>query len=152
MKQLKILFSVLLITLFSLNTFAQENTAKWLTNYEEALALSKKENKPILMSFSGSDWCANCMRLERVVFSSNAFKTFSAKNFVLLKVDFPAKKKNKLSPEMTKQNDSLAEKFNKSGSFPTVIILGIDGKLIGTTGYKKMSAEAYVTHLNSFLK
>jgi thioredoxin-related protein len=152
MKQLKILIPVLLITLLSLSTFAQENTVKWLTNYEEALAISKKENKPILMNFSGSDWCANCMRLEKVVFNSNVFKTFSEKNFVLLKLDFPAKRKNKLSPEMTKQNDGLAEKFNKTGAFPTVTILAVNGKLLGTTGYKKMSAEAYIIHLQSFLK
>ena len=113
MKYIKLLIPFLLITLLSMSSFAQESTAKWLTNYEEALAVSKKESKPILMNFSGSDWCANCMRLEKVVFSSNAFKTFSDKNFVLLKVDFPAKQKNKLSPEMTKQNDGLAEKFNK---------------------------------------
>lgn len=152
MKHIKILLPVLLITLFSMSSFAQESTVKWLTNYEEALKVSKKENKPILINFSGSDWCANCMRLEKVVFSSNAFKTYSDKKFVLLKADFPAKKKNKLSPEMTKQNDGLAEKYNKTGAFPTVTILGVDGKVIGTTGYKKMSAEAYVTHLQSFLK
>lgn len=152
MKYIKLLIPFLLITLLSMSSFAQESTAKWLTNYEEALAVSKKESKPILMNFSGSDWCANCMRLEKVVFSSNAFKTFSDKNFVLLKVDFPAKQKNKLSPEMTKQNDGLAEKFNKTGAFPTVTIIGVNGNLLGTTGYKKMSAEAYVAHLNSFLK
>lgn len=152
MKHIKLFIPVVLITLFSLSSFAQENTTKWLTNYEEALALSKKEDKPILMNFSGSDWCANCMRLEKVVFSSEAFKIFSTKNFVLLRLDFPAKKKNKLSPEMTKQNDALAEKFNKTGAFPTVTILGVDGKVKGITGYKKMSAEAYVSHLQSFLK
>ena len=104
------------------------------------------------MNFSGSDWCANCMRLEKVVFSSEVFKKYAAENLVLLSLDFPAKKKNKLSPEMTKQNDGLAEKFNKTGAFPTVTILGVDGKALGTTGYKKMSAEAYVAHLQSFLK
>jgi len=152
MKYIKLFTPLLLITLFSFNSFAQESTAKWLTNYEEALAASKKESKPILINFSGSDWCANCMRLEKVVFSSAVFKTFSAKNFVLLKADFPAKKKNKLSPEMTKQNDGLAEKFNKTGAFPTITIIGDNGKVLGTTGYKKISAAAYVAHLNSFLK
>ncbi len=152
MNNLKKILPILLIGIMTLTSFTEEGESVWLTNYEEALALSKKENKSILMSFSGSDWCANCMRLEKVVFSSEAFKKYATENFVLLNLDYPAKKKNRLSPEMTKQNDELAEKYNKTGTFPTVLILSSEEKVLGTTGYKKISAEAYVSHLKSLVK
>jgi len=152
MKSLKITLSILLVGIIPITSFAQEKESIWITNYEEALMVSKKENKSILMSFSGSDWCANCMRLEKMVFSTEAFKKYATENFVLLQLDFPYKKKNKLAPALTKQNDELAEKYNKTGTFPTVLILSPEEKVLGITGYKKRSAEAYVTHLKALVK
>lgn len=37
----------------------------WQTNFEEAKVLAQKENKNIVLVFSGSDWCAPCMKLEK---------------------------------------------------------------------------------------
>ena len=152
MKQIKLLIPVLLLSLFSLSSFSQENNSIWLTNYEEALALSKKENKRILMSFTGSDWCTYCKRLDKVVFISEVFKEYATANFVLLNLDFPAKKKNELSAELTKQNEELAEKYNSKASFPRVLIVNSEGTVLAITGYKKLSAEAYVEHLKTIAK
>ena len=41
--------------------------AQWQTNYDEALALAKNENKPIVLVFSGSDWCGPCIRLKKTI-------------------------------------------------------------------------------------
>ncbi|MCE5318679.1 MAG: thioredoxin family protein [Parachlamydia sp.] len=32
----------------------------WMTNYEEAVTKSKSSSKPLLMFFTGSDWCGWC--------------------------------------------------------------------------------------------
>ncbi|PKP44959.1 MAG: thioredoxin family protein [Bacteroidetes bacterium HGW-Bacteroidetes-12] len=151
MKKLKFMAMVLVLAA-SLTSFTDNENSAWLTNYNEAIKKAKTENKLILMDFSGSDWCANCIRLEKSVFQTEAFKTYAKDKFILLNVDFPMKAKNKLSPELTKQNAELAKKYNNDGQFPTVIILNSDEKVLAKTGYIEGGAEVYINHLNKLLK
>lgn len=121
----------------------------WTSNMEEAKIKAAKEDKKILLVFSGSDWCAPCMKLEKTVWKSDAFKEESEKKYILVKADFPKKKGNQLSPEMTENNKKLAEKYNKAGNFPLVVVLDKNGKTLGMTGFKNVSAENYIKLLNS---
>jgi thiol-disulfide isomerase/thioredoxin len=34
----------------------------WKSSFEEALLISKEEDKPIVLVFAGSDWCAPCIK------------------------------------------------------------------------------------------
>ena len=65
----------------------------WLTDFEEAGKQAAKEDKAILMDFTGSDWCGWCIKLDKEVFSKKEFLDFASKHLVLLEVDFPRKKK-----------------------------------------------------------
>lgn len=142
-----------LIAVSSLAAFTiPPNSQNWTSNYQEALAKANSESKNVLMVFSGSDWCANCMRLESSVFNTQHFQEYASENLVLLKLDFPLRKKNKLSEELTKQNEQLAERFNKAGAFPTVVILSAAEQELGRTGYKPVGPEAYIGHLQGLLK
>ncbi len=138
---------------FGMQSFVEQSTVlKWVTNYDEAIRLSKAENKTILMSFSGSDWCASCMKLEQVIFETDVFKAYAAKNLILLKLDFPVRAKNKLSKEQTEHNEELASKYNSNGQFPTVVLLNSEKEVLGVTGYKKVDAQGYIAHLSTFIK
>lgn len=128
------------------------NSQTWVTNIEEAKTLAAKENKNILLVFSGSDWCAPCMKLEKVVWKSEEFKQEAENKWVLLRADFPKKKGNQLSAELTASNKKLAEKYNKGGNFPLVVILDKTGKVIGMTGFKNVTAEEYIKMINSLVK
>ena len=44
-------------------TYAQN----WQTTFDNAKTVAEKENKNILLVFSGSDWCGPCMKLDNVV-------------------------------------------------------------------------------------
>lgn len=151
MKKIKFI-AMMLVLAASLTSFTGNENSAWLTNYNEALKKAKAENKLILMDFSGSDWCANCIRLEKSVFQTETFKAYAKEKFILLNVDFPMKAKNKLSPELTKQNAELAKKYNNDGQFPTVIILNSDEKVLAKTGYIEGGVEVYIKHLNDLLK
>lgn len=105
-----ILFSLLFLTTLS---FAQN----WTTSLDSAKTEAISSNKNILLVFSGSDWCAPCIKLDRTIFQSDVFKTEAEKKWVLLKADFPKKKGNLLSAEQTESNKKLAEKYNKEGNF-----------------------------------
>jgi thioredoxin-related protein len=141
---------IALLVMLSLTTlgFSQE----WKTSLEEAKAEANKENKKILLVFSGSDWCAPCMKLEKNVWQSEVFKKEATEKYVLIKADFPKKKANQLSSELTENNNKLAEKYNKDGNFPLVVMLDKNGKVQGMTGFKNISAENYVKLLNTLEK
>lgn len=106
----------------------------WHTNWESAAKESKKTGKPILIDFTGSDWCGWCIKLHDEVFSKPEFKTWAAENVVLLELDFPRKKKQ--SAAVKKANTELAQKYNVEG-FPTVVFAQADGKELGRFGYAK---------------
>jgi len=138
---------VAFFAILNLSVLAQE--ANWITDFETAKAQAAKEGKSILMSFSGSDWCGNCIRLDKTLFQSEEFKKFASEHLVLLKLDFPAKKKNKLSDEQTKHNEALAEKFNKKGVFPTTLVLNEKGELIKPMTYPLSSVADYLSNLTT---
>ncbi|MFN3968887.1 thioredoxin family protein [Flavobacterium sp.] len=139
------LFALVLITT---NTFAQN----WTTNIEEAKATAAKENKNILLVFSGSDWCAPCIKLDKNVWQSTEFKTYADEKFVLLRADFPKKKANVLPEELKKANLALAEKYNKDGFFPLVVVLDANGKVVARKGYENQTAEKYIAELQALIK
>lgn len=144
MKQLITIFLILISSL----SFAQN----WLTNLEEAKIQAQAESKNIVLVFSGSDWCTPCIKLEKNIWMSDEFKNEAAEKWILVKANFPRKKANQLSQEQTKHNRQLAEKYNKEGSFPLVVILSPEGKLLGKTGFKNISPSEYIDMIHSLEK
>ena len=140
------LFAMIGLLIF-VSAFTLPTSTPWLTDMDQAKAKAAKEDKFILMSFQGSDWCANCMRLEKDLFENSAFDGFAKDNLVLLKLDFPARKKNQLPAEQKAHNEKLAEKYNKSGSFPMVLILDSDGKVVGKMKHPSKSVNEYLSSL-----
>lgn len=128
------------------SVFAQE----WLTKLDEAKSKATETNQNILLVFSGSDWCVPCMKLEKSIWNSEEFKTFSDDHFVLLRADFLKQKKNRLSEEQQAHNEQLAEKYNPNGFFPLVLVLNNEGEVLGQTGYKNVSPSEYIKQLVEF--
>jgi len=106
---------------------------QWLTDLPKAQAQAKKENKMVMMDFTGSDWCGWCIKLKKEVFSTSEFAKYAKDNLVLVEVDFPHKKE--LPEEQKKANEALQQKYNVDG-FPTIVMLDGEGKKAGTiVGY-----------------
>jgi thioredoxin-related protein len=141
---------IIIILFIFMGTFSYSQN--WKTNFDEAKKEAAEQNKNILLVFSGSDWCAPCIKLDNVVWKSEVFKMEAEKNWVIYKADFPKKKANQLTPELTESNKKLAEKYNKNGSFPLVILLDKTGKVIGMTGFKNISATDYIQLIHSLEK
>ena len=126
----------------------QASEALWLTDFEQAKQVAAEKKRPILVNFSGSDWCSWCIRLDKEVFSQAIFKQYAGEDLVLFVADFPRGKK--LPDKVRLQNEALAEKHGVRG-FPTVLLLDAAGKTVATTGYRPGGAEAYVAHLRGLL-
>ncbi|RYJ42553.1 thioredoxin family protein [Flavobacterium beibuense] len=137
-----------LLLFISATCFAQD----WKYNVDEAKALAARENKNIVLVFSGSDWCAPCIKLDRNIWQSEEFKNESSRKWVLLKADFPKKKQNALLQAQQEHNDKLAEKYNQEGNFPLVVVIDKTGKVLGKTGFKNISPKEYIALLHSFEK
>lgn len=60
---MKKIFITLLIVLGSFAVEAQE--LKWETDINKAIKVSNKTKKPMLLFFTGSDWCGWCIRLQK---------------------------------------------------------------------------------------
>jgi thioredoxin-related protein len=124
----------------------------WKYNFEEAKELAKQQDKNIILIFSGSDWCAPCIKLEKNIWQSEAFQKESAENWILVKANFPRKKANQLSEEQSNHNRNLAEKYNIEGSFPLVVLLDNTGKVLGKMGFKNVPPEEYIKMIHALEK
>lgn len=119
----------------------------WLTNAEEAFTLSSDQDLPLMMVFSGSDWCKPCIQLHQEIFETDMFEEFARNTVILLKVDFPKARKNRLDPERQQQNNLLADTWNPHGEFPLVVVLSSDREVLFTTGYRSGGPASYIQHL-----
>ena len=125
-------------------------SANWLTDFDQAKNLAKENHQFILLSFSGSDWCAPCVKMKKEIFDTPRFQDFAETNLVLVKADFPRHKKNQLDAEQKAHNERLAEQFNPKGKFPLTILLDSEGKVIREwDGYSNMSLENFMNELQS---
>ena len=136
----------LLIIAF-LSVFSSVRADVWTTDYDAAVKEAKKENKPVMLLFTGSDWCRWCIRLENEVLDESEFERYAEKNLICVEADFPRRKK--VTAGVKRQNMELQKKYGIRG-FPTVLLLNPDNeKILARTGYRKGGPEKYVKHLQA---
>ncbi|NRD22434.1 thioredoxin family protein [Winogradskyella litoriviva] len=140
----KLIFIIFL--LLSIQVYSQN----WQTDFETSKELASKGDKIIVLVFQGSDWCAPCIKLDREVWNTQEFQDLAKDKLIMLQADFPRRKKNKLSNEQQEHNNTLADKYNKNGYFPYVVILDSDGNQIGSLGYEKTTPTKYFEKIVSF--
>jgi len=123
----KLLFLVALFIGFSAT--AQEDVKlDWLTDFDKAKKIAKKTNKPILIYFTGSDWCPPCKMLKEDFFYTEKFKE-KAKDFVLVMADFP-RRIDIITEEQREKNKKLGRKYNTKEKFPNIVAVDHKGKEI----------------------
>ena len=89
---------------------------------------------------------------DKAPISAANFLTYAKDHFIMLQADFPRRKKNALSPELQAHNNALAERYNKGGVFPFVVVLNKDGRVLGQTSYSKKTPQEYIVELEGFIK
>lgn len=147
----------ILIVAFVLGSFAiQAQELKWETDINKAISVSNKSKKPMLLFFTGSDWCGWCIRLQKEVLKTPEFATWAKKNVVLVELDFP--RKTAQAEAIKTQNAALQEAFGIQG-FPTVYFATAKQKNgkpsftgIGSTGYVAGGPTAWLATADDILK
>jgi len=136
-------------TTISLNAAnASGQGINWQTSYETAVNQAKSSSKPILLFFTGSDWCGWCNRLEDEVFNTAEFAGSSKDKFIFVKIDFPLY--TALPQQLNEQNKQLKKRYDIR-SFPTIVIIDPQEQQIGTTGYRAGGPGQYSAHLDKLI-
>ena len=149
-------FGAILIFLLPVSLKSQQvtpfDTMLWHTRYDEALALAKKDSLPLVLVFSGSDWCKPCIRLHEQVLVTDTFSDWAKSRVVLVSVDFPKQKKNALPKELVTQNEMLADRFNSTGVFPLFLLLTADEKIIGNVEFHNETPGQFILLITKLLQ
>lgn len=121
----------------------------WIPTYKEALKKAKKEKKPVLIYFTGSDWCGPCKILDDQLFHTEKFKSLADKDLVLLEVDIP-RRRDLVAPAKMKENLYLQKKYRVK-AFPTLMFVNHRGKkLAAKKGY--IMTEYYYPFFQSIIR
>lgn len=125
--------------------FSQQNET-----FIQKLDKAKTEHKKVMLYFSGSDWCAPCVKFKKFIVNTEEFQSFAKTNLLIYNADFPRQSKNKLSKETEKENDALAEKYNPKGQFPLILLLDENGNVIKKwEEYPKETIPEFIEKLKS---
>ncbi|RBN49148.1 thioredoxin family protein [Flavobacterium psychrolimnae] len=147
---------IVALLLFAGSFAAEAQELVWETNVTKAIEVSKETKKPLLLFFTGSDWCGWCIRLQKEVLKTPEFAAWAKENVVLVELDYPRKAPQ--TEDIKKQNNELQMAFGIQG-FPTIILANAttkEGKVnfegIGSTGYVAGGPSAWLAVANGFLK
>lgn len=121
----------------------------WKADYDAALKQAAAENKYVLVSISGLEWCGWCKALENEVFSKPEFVAYAKENLVCVLLDFNYSGKAS-DKAFAKQHEALLKRYRVQG-FPTILILNPRGNAIERTGYQRGGAMAYVEYLKGVI-
>ncbi len=153
---MKKLFILAFFLCSSLVIQAQE-TLTWHTDMTKATDIAVKENKPLFLFFTGSDWCGWCIRLQKEVFKTPEFIKWAKEKVVLVELDFP--RKNEQTDAIKTQNAQLQQQLQVRG-YPTVWFVSAtktaDAKVnlnaLGSTGYVAGGPTKWLEVANQFVK
>ena len=123
----------------------------WTQDYDAAVALAKTNNLPLMLNFTGSDWCGWCKLMDRQVFSTAEWEKWAKENIVLAFIDFPNDKS--LVPEKyVDRNKDLSKKYGVRG-YPTYIVIDPGtGESIGQLGAsREATPEKFISELEELL-
>lgn len=117
----------------------------WLEDYTQAVRLSQEKGLPILIAFTGSDWCPWSLKLAIDVLSTSDFMQRLEKDIVLLWLDFPE------DENVPVANQGLKEKYQIS-ELPTLVLVHSSGEEITRMGYSPMLSQELASSLQKSLQ
>lgn len=121
---------------------------RWITDPVQAKQSAIKDQRMILILFTGSDWCPWCVKLEEEILRTSVFKDWASDNFVLLYIDFPRRKH--IDQDLAKSNAAVARQYGVS-SYPTVLFVDSTGKQVFKYGYTPLHPTKWVAHCSGSL-
>ncbi len=144
------IFIILFITFLPVGTEPPE----WLSDFDEALetAYKSETERFVFLYFNGSDWCIPCRQLKDKVFEEEAFWEYANRKLVLVELDYPHLKENRLPKWQTKYNESIAEEYNPDRIFPYIVLLNENEEIIERVYYRNEEVMDFIDKVEEALK
>ena len=122
----------------------------WYESYTEAMRLSRKNGKPVLLWFTNSDRNTAAKSLDNELFSHSEFEDWAAENVVRLRVDSNINEDDeRRKDKKQKYINQLRKQYKVMGS-PVVLMLSPRGTQFGKyRGYKTGGSLFYFGRLKS---
>ena len=79
------------LALFLTASFATAANEDWSTDLEAAFSKAKKENKSVLVEFTGSDWCPPCIQMRKKGFLSKGIHLGSVQKLYPRRTRLPSR-------------------------------------------------------------
>jgi protein disulfide-isomerase len=150
---------IIFVLFISLSTFVAQAQKEltWHTDMSKASELSMKEKKPLMLFFTGADWCGWCIRLQKEVFKTEEFTKWAKDNVILVELDFP--RRTPQDEVIKRQNYNMKNTFQVKG-YPTVWFVNpkiqeenkMNLEALGSTGYVAGGPQKWLESANSIIK
>ncbi len=118
----------------------------WAASYDQAVAKARAERKDLVLLFTGSDWCGNCIVLEREVFHAADFARRATQQFVFVLFDFPQSPELQARVRDVTTRDRMQTDLDVQG-YPTVWLTTSEGMPYATVGYGGGGPDAFLATL-----
>ena len=149
---------ILILCFISFFGFSQTEEVIWHTDINSAIQESISTDKPLMLFFTGSDWCGWCKKLKADVLDKTIFAKWAKNNVVAVELDYPRRKQ--LPQNIVEQNAQLKQMFPVRG-YPTIFFCEpviesnkiTDWGVLGNCGYNPAGsgAQAWINHVEQFL-
>lgn len=128
------------------------SVGEWTMDYAAALSLAEKQELPVFLNFTGSDWCVWCKHMQKAVFDTPEWKDYAEENLVLVTLDFP-RNPARVPAEYKRRNQLLQQQFGVQG-YPTFIVLDHDGEtVLGQLGAsREITPDQFIEQLQDLLR
>ena len=120
----------------------------WLVDFDVAKQKAQETGKPLLVAFTGSDWCGYCIALEDEVFAHDEFMNFAKGVFVCVKIDVVSDMMNGVIPN---PYEGVIQQY-QIGGYPSVLIMDPQGTVLASEGYQEGGPKPYVEMLTNILQ
>lgn len=139
--------------LLAFGLHAEPRPGQWTQDYEAALSVASERKLPLLLKFTGSDWCDTCLRMESRVFRNPEWEAFSRERLLLVTLDFPKGETEGLTAAWRERNARLQREFQIS-VFPTYVLLDHDGQtqLGALWAPRRLDVESFVRDCTTLLR
>ncbi len=121
--------------------------AEEVDTFEDALELSKKEELPVLVIFTGSDWSELSITFEREILNHQVFQKWAETKVIWTLVDLP---RVGLDDEIRRERRELMSKLGVE-TFPMAVFLSTKEEPIGTLTHDPEGPDSWTKRANAII-
>lgn len=120
---------------------------------EEALPVARKENRAIMLNFTGTDWCTACIHLRSRILDSDDFNAAMGKKLLLVEIDYPRNPElvSKISKEEWQARENLLVSYRAQG-LPFAVLMDEHGYPFATLEGTSRTVNDYLPRIQKALE